>query len=112
MIVVDYKGGTCMGPCTPLDSAARSIVGTLSIDEEDLAVTVFHGSFTETLAEPGNPGNQVLKGSKLTYWADRREGGIWFPAYMLIDTKVTRGVSSRTREQQSFLQGLPQVPSD
>jgi hypothetical protein len=101
-IVVDYKGGPCVGACTPLDTAAQYIAGTLWIDEEDLAVTKFEGIFTDTWIEPGDSGWKAVKGSKLTYWGRRVEGGFWFPMDMWIETTVSRGSSSHTRSVGFF----------
>jgi len=95
-LLVDYTGGTCIGTCTPLDSAARYITGTLSIDEDDLAVVVFDGVFTETWIEAGSGGYKVLKDSDLTYWASRMADGMWFPTMMSIGSTTIRGRMLRT----------------
>ena len=101
-IVVDYKGGPCSGACTPLDGAARYITGTLTIDEEDLAVAEFEGVFTDAWTEPGKGGWKVLKGSTLTYWGGRQKNGTWFPLLRSITTTVRHGSSYRTHAVSLF----------
>jgi len=96
MIVVDYMGGPCVGACTPLDSAAQFITGTVWIDEDDIAVAQFKGTFADTWIEPGKSGLKVLKGSELTYWGHRLGSGIRFPGSMFVETKVSRGQTSHT----------------
>jgi len=96
MIDVDYKGELCSHDCSPLDAAASKIAGTVTIDEEGLAVAEFNGVFADTWMELGKSGWRVLKGSELHYWSARQNGGIRFPGIMYVETTVHHGSSFTT----------------